>query len=170
MQHSLSLTLKTMRVEGIVTCDDHPECPANALIREDAEEMKGYGDYPNFLEWYDGPVTPVRSGKINLALFDRFVKWSYVDETDSLLNDVVDESETRWFYAPVMKPDWGIVHKLYRHQPSKENEADILEECLTGFIPTYRGVETEYRPGFITIVEKGWDYGGEPDIYWTYSN
>ena len=170
MQHSLSLILRTMKIEGIVTCDDHAECAANTLIKEDAEEMGMYCEYPSFLEWYDGPVTPVRSGKINLEVFDRFVKWSYVEDTDSMKTNIVDESETRLFYAPVMKPDWGIVHKLHSSRFSEDNEAEILEECLIGFIPTYRGVETEFRPGFITIVETGREFGGEPDIYWTYSD
>jgi hypothetical protein len=160
-----------MKIEGIVTCDDHDECEANALIKEDAEEMGKFSEYPSFLEWYDGPVTPVRSGKINLEPFDRFVKWSYVEEIDSLETGLVDESETRLFYAPVMKPDWGIVHKLHSTKPcSRENEINILEECLIGFIPTYRGVETEFRPGFITIVETGRDFFGEADIYWTYAD
>jgi hypothetical protein len=159
-----------MKIEGVVTCDDHDECAANALIREDAEEMGQYCEYPTFLEWYHGPVTPVRSGKINLEVFDRFVKWSYTEDTDSLTTNLVDESDTRPFYAPIMKPDWGIVHSLHSKDASLgENELEILEECLGGFTPTYRGVETEYRPGFITIVETGRDFCGEPDIYWAYA-
>lgn len=172
MKHSLSLTLKTRRVEGIVTCEDHEDCPANLMIKEDAEDIGRYCEYPQFLEWYDGPLTPVRSGAINLEVFDRFVKWSYVEGTDSLATEVPDHSDSRLFYAPVLKADYGIVHNLnYTNEPKSKNKRDIenIKETLVGFISTYIGAETDYQPGYITLVNTGDKYFGEEELYWTYS-
>lgn len=170
MKHSLSLTLRTRKIEGIVTCEDHAECPANAMIKADVEEVGRYSEYPTFLEWYAGPLTPVRSDEIHLELFDRFVKWSYVNEVDSTEASVLDDSKSGLFYAPVMKADWGIVHNL-NSVNSKETVRDIesLEESLIGFISTYVGAETDYRPGYITLIETNDRYFGESDISWTYS-
>lgn len=172
MKHSLSLTLKTRRVEGIVTCEDHEDCPANLMIKEDAEDIGRYCEYPQFLEWYDGPLTPVRSGAINLEVFDRFVKWSYVEETDSLATEIPENSDSRLFYAPVLKADYGIVHNLnYTNEPKSKNKRDIenLKETLVGFISTYIGAETDYQPGYITLIETGDRYFGEEELSWTYS-
>lgn len=166
MQHTLSLTLKTRKVEGIVTCDDHADCPANLLIKADAEEFGRYSVSPDFLEWYAGPLTPVRSGAIHLELFDRFVKWSFVEEFDSLAAEVPAHNKTNLFYAPVFKADYGIVHNLNSTDKTKTSDEDRmgLEESLIGFIDTYVGVETDYRPGFITLIEK------EKELAWTYSS
>lgn len=171
MKHTLNLTLKTNKIEGNVTCDDHDICVANSLIKQDAEDIGRYCEYPNFLEWYDGPLTPVRSGAIHLEPFDRFVKWSYVEDTDSTGTALTEDSERGWFYAPVMKPHWGIVHNLHSTDPNKtENDVADLEECLIGFIPTYLGPETDYRPGHITLVQTGDKYFGEEELCWTYSS
>lgn len=171
MQHSLSLTLKTRKIEGIVTCDDHEDCPANLLIKADAEEMGRWSEYPQFFEWYDGPLTPVRSGAINLEVFDRFVKWSYVEETDSTATSLVDATNSGLFYAPVFKADWGIVHNLNSTDVSEEpRDIEALEESLIGFINTYLGPETDYRPGYIRLIESGDRYFGEEELSWTYSD
>lgn len=173
MQHTLSLTLKTRKIEGIVTCDDHEECPANKLIKLDEEEFGRYSEYPQFFEWYDGPLTPVRSGAINLEVFDRFVKWSYVEEHDSLATKVPENSSSRLFYAPVFKTDYGIVHNLnYTNEAKSKNKRDIenIKESLVGFVITYLGAEADYRPGYIRLVETGDRYFGEQELAWTYSD
>lgn len=173
MQHSLSLTLKTHKIEGIVTCDDHEECDANKLIKTDAEEFGPYSEYPQFFEWYDGPLTPVRSGAINLEIFDRFVKWSYVEEIGSLATEVPENSSSRLFYAPVFKTDHGIVHNLNSaNKARKSDRGDIenLKESLVGFIITYVGAETDYRPGYIKLIETGDRYFGEQELSWTYAD
>ena len=170
MKHFMRLTLKPQKIEATVTCEDHADCAANLLIQEDERESGSYSDYPNFLEWYEGPKTPARSGYINLETYGQFVKWSYVDEEQPIPSEVVENADYDLFYAPVVEMDRGVLHSLKKTSSSFLSEEAVFayEESLDGFINTYSGGLTELRTGFITFVISGPDMYGDKDFSWKY--
>jgi hypothetical protein len=170
MRHFLRLTLKQGKVEATVTCEDHVECHAYTLIQEDEKESGAYSEYPNFLDWYEGLDTPVRSGYINLELSENFVKWSYLDESYSLALQPVESVQHELFYEPFFTEKRGLVHRLKKttHSSFTDETLEAYEESLE-FIFGYNGPVTNYRTGFIKLIELNWGLTEEPDLYWEYA-
>lgn len=171
MRHFLRLTLKPQKVEATVTCENHEDCEAVVLIRQDEKEWGDCSAYPNFFEWYEGADTPARSGYINLELSENFVKWSYVTEEKPLAVDVIQNADRHsLFYEPIFRENHGLVHNLKKTSHSASGqELEAVEESLDGLLPTYAGALTDYRVGFITLVTVGGSYYEEKELGWTYA-
>ena len=171
MKHFMRLTLHKGKVEAIVTCEDHAECPANTLLIEDEKESGSYSAYPNFFEWYEGSDTPARSGYINLELSERFVKWSYLDEEFGLAPEIVESAQHDLFYEPFFREEHGLVHHLKKTTCSSFDDETLqaYEESLDGFLSSYGGSPTAYRTGFIKVGIYNRDMYGDADFLWEYA-